>query len=172
MDGVYDVTTKDGYLVRVKPMAIAEKRIQTSQQQAIRKVMNKVITENAINNTLGKFIHNMVYGDLPNTIFKMCKPIYPIKRIEIRKSQILKEPSPSAKKRGAKKAAAELTETQAEEEEPAKKGKAKKKEAAEPKKPAKGKKEEEAEPETKPKKTAAKKKPVVKKAKSEDTKEV
>ena len=86
MDGVYDVSTKDGYLIRVKPMAFAEKRIQTSQQYAISKIMYNVIKEAALNKTIGEFVHTMIYGELPNSIFKMCKPIYPIKRVEIRKS--------------------------------------------------------------------------------------
>jgi small subunit ribosomal protein S3Ae len=98
MDGVYDVSTKDGYLIRVKPMAFAEKRIQTSQQYAIRKVMYNVIKKAAMDKTLGEFVHIMIYGELPNTIFKMCKPIYPIKRVEIRKSEIIEEPAPGVKK--------------------------------------------------------------------------
>ncbi len=146
MDGIYDVTTKDGYVIRVKPMAIAEKRIQTSQQHAIRKVMNDVIVKAATDKTLGEFVHTMIYGDLPNSIFKMCKPIYPIKRIEIRKSEILEEPAPGVKKpRARKKPKAEeaAPEAVAEGAEPAKTPKLKKKKAATPKKPSKDEEKEE-----------------------------
>ena len=34
-DHVIDVRTKDGYLVRVKPMSITEKSIQASQETAV-----------------------------------------------------------------------------------------------------------------------------------------
>lgn len=174
MDGIYDVTTKDGYLVRVKPMAIAEKRIQTSQQYAIRKVMNNVISEAAMSRTLGEFVHTMIYGELPNSIFKMCKPIYPIKRIEIRKSEILEEPEPGVKKPRARKkpkaveeAAPEAVAEGAAEEGavPAKKPKLKKK-AATPKKPSKAEEKEEVKKEPPVKETEPKKKPAVKKAKT------
>ena len=34
-DHVVDITTKDGFVVRIKPMSIAERRIQTSQEEAM-----------------------------------------------------------------------------------------------------------------------------------------
>lgn len=88
-DGVFDVDTKDGFIVRVKPMAVTENRIQTSQQHAIRMIMKKVITNNAKDRIISEFIRDMIAGDLSTMIFKACKPIYPIKRVEIRRSEIL-----------------------------------------------------------------------------------
>jgi len=161
MDGVYDVATKDGYMVRVKPMAFAEKRIQTSQQYAIRKVMFNVINEAAMDKTLGEFVHTMIYGELPNSIFKMCKPIYPIKRVEIRKSEIIEEPAPGARKPKAVKKVVKPEEEsgpeKADEEEAEKKPKAKKKKVV-----AKKKEDEDTEPE-KAEKEETEKKPKVKK---------
>jgi len=93
MDGVYDVLTKDGYKVRVKPMAIAEKRIQTSQQREIRVIMNDVISGSAKTKLFHDFIKTMLDGTLCSDISKKCKIIYPMRRIEIRRSQIIKEPS-------------------------------------------------------------------------------
>jgi small subunit ribosomal protein S3Ae len=92
MDGVYDVMTKDGYKIRVKPMAITEKRIQTSQAHAIRDVMKLEIEKTAERTVLSEFVKEMVSGDLSSQIFKSSKHIYPIKRIEIRKSEVLDEP--------------------------------------------------------------------------------
>jgi small subunit ribosomal protein S3Ae len=145
MDGVYDVSTKDGYLIRVKPMAFAEKRIQTSQQYAIRKVMFNVIKEAAMDKTIGEFVHIMIYGELPNSIFKMCKPIYPIKRVEIRKSEIIEEPAPGAKKpKTVKKAKKTEEESETgEDEETAEKPKVKKKKVTVAKKVTKPKDEPE-----------------------------
>jgi small subunit ribosomal protein S3Ae len=89
MDGVYDVTTLDGWRIRVKPMAITERRIKTSQQEAIRISMNEVVTETAAKATLPELIKSMISGEMSKSIFRKCKPIYPIKRIEIRKSEII-----------------------------------------------------------------------------------
>lgn len=88
MDGVYDVQTKDGYIVRIKPMAITEKRIQSSQERILRKITGDTISELAGNSTLSELVKAIISGDLSKDIFKRCKPIYPIKRVEISKSEI------------------------------------------------------------------------------------
>lgn len=89
MDGIYDVVTLDGYRVRIKPMAITERRIKTSQQEAIRREMSNVVNEGASRSTLPEIIRAMISGEMSKLIFRRCKPIYPIKRVEIRRSQVL-----------------------------------------------------------------------------------
>ncbi len=89
MDGIYDVTTLDGYRVRIKPMAITERRIKSSQQHAIRAEMDQVVNETAGRATLPEVIKSMISGEMSKSIFRKCKPIYPIKRVEIRRSQII-----------------------------------------------------------------------------------
>jgi small subunit ribosomal protein S3Ae len=91
-DGVFDVDTKDGFKVRVKPMAVTENRIQTSQQHAIRMIMRNVIKDYAKGKLISEFIRDMIAGDISSLIFKASKPIYPIKRVEIRRSEILEIP--------------------------------------------------------------------------------
>ena len=63
--------------------------IKTSQQEAIRISMNEVVTETAAKATLPELIKSMISGEMSKSIFRKCKPIYPIKRIEIRKSEII-----------------------------------------------------------------------------------
>jgi len=92
IDGVFNVETKEGYRIRIKPMAVTEKRIQSTKQQLIRKNMGEVIAGAAKDKTLGEFIKMMLGGELASAVFKSCKPIYPIKRVEIFKSEILFEP--------------------------------------------------------------------------------
>ena len=73
-------------------MAVTEKRIQSTKQQLIRKNMGDVIAAAAKEKTLGEFIKMMLGGELASAVFKSCKPIYPIKRVEIFKSEVLFEP--------------------------------------------------------------------------------
>ncbi len=89
MDGIYDVTTLDGYRVRIKPMAITERRIKSSQQEAIRAQMMQVVNDSASRATLPEVIRAMISGEMSKSIFRKCKPIYPIKRVEIRRSQVI-----------------------------------------------------------------------------------
>ncbi len=89
MDGNVVVETKDGYRVRVKPLAIAERRIQASQQRLLRKRMHGMIEEAASDNFFRELIKEIISGGLPAQIFKKCKPIYPLKRVEIYKTHML-----------------------------------------------------------------------------------
>ncbi|RLF36878.1 MAG: 30S ribosomal protein S3ae [Thermoplasmata archaeon] len=93
IDGVYDVTTRDGAVVRVKPFATTEKRIQSSQKRLIRNVMKKTIIEQAKTKTLSEFIKDALDGKIGSEIYKNCKNLYPVKRIEIYKTEVKKQPT-------------------------------------------------------------------------------
>ncbi len=93
VDGVFDVETRDNALLRVKPFAIAEKRIQSSQKKLIRNVMNEVIKKEAKTKTLNAFIRDCIEGKIGSEIYKNCKIYYPVKRIEINKTEIIRLPT-------------------------------------------------------------------------------
>ncbi len=93
VDGVFDVETRDGALLRVKPFAIAEKRIQSSQKKLIRNVMNDVIRKEGKAKTLNSFIKDCIDGKIGSEIYKHCKVFYPVKRIEINKTEIIRLPT-------------------------------------------------------------------------------
>jgi small subunit ribosomal protein S3Ae len=93
VDGVFDVETRDGALLRVKPFAIAEKRIQSSQKKLIRDVMNEVITKEGKAKTLNSFIKDCLDGKIGSEIYKHCKIYYPVKRIEVNKTEIIRLPT-------------------------------------------------------------------------------
>lgn len=92
-DGVIDVRTKDNALIRVKPMAVTEKRIQVAQQRAIRAVMNEVTLQTGRSKTSSELIKDIISGNLSKNILKACKVIYPLKRVEIRRSEVLENPT-------------------------------------------------------------------------------
>src|SRR5205814_10236109 len=83
-----DVVTKDGWNVRVKPMAITDRRIQTAKQRVIRTIMTKTVTDVAAKQSIGEFVKGIISGDLAKTIALACKPIHPVSRVEVRKSEV------------------------------------------------------------------------------------
>ena len=93
VDGVFKVQTRDNALLRVKPFAIAEKRIQSSQKKLIRNVMNEVIEKEAKTKTLNAFVRDCLDGKIGSEIYKHCKIYYPVKRIEINKTEIIRLPT-------------------------------------------------------------------------------
>ncbi len=92
IDDVIDVTTADGYVLRVKPVAFTIKRCKTSQKSAIRKIMREIITNNASQKNFVQFLQECILGRIPSEIYKNAKKIYPLRRVEIRKIELLSEP--------------------------------------------------------------------------------
>ncbi|MFA5944961.1 MAG: 30S ribosomal protein S3ae, partial [Candidatus Thermoplasmatota archaeon] len=90
---VLDLKTKDGSRVRVKPFAVTDRRCQTTQGQQIRRIMTDILTESAEKNTLAGFLAEILVGDLNNRLFNAARKIFPVRRIEIAKSEILSAPT-------------------------------------------------------------------------------
>jgi small subunit ribosomal protein S3Ae len=88
-DHVIDIRTKDGYLVRVKPMSITEKRIQASQETAVRTLMTKDLQTLGAEMTISDIIRSVISGEMAKRLSNVSKVVVPIKRIEIRKTEIL-----------------------------------------------------------------------------------
>jgi small subunit ribosomal protein S3Ae len=86
------VTTKDGYKIHLKPIALTIKRAGSSQIKAIRDIMNGILRERGNELHYEQFIHEVVLGKLASDIYKRAKVIYPLRRVEISKTKILAEP--------------------------------------------------------------------------------
>ncbi len=86
------VSTKDGYVIRVKPSCYTIKRARANQVKAIRSIMNNVIISRAKEMDLEQFVQEVVTGKLSASIYHDVKPIYPLRRVEVRKTEIEAEP--------------------------------------------------------------------------------
>jgi small subunit ribosomal protein S3Ae len=129
-DHVIDIKTKDGYLVRVKPMSITEKRIQASQETAVRTLMTKDLQTLGAEMTISDIIRSVISGEMAKRLSNVSKVVVPIKRIEIRKTEILEmgsepqdvpvfaapEPEPEPEAEVAEEVAEAAPEAPAEEE--------------------------------------------------------
>src|SRR5437879_12965197 len=81
-DLTVDVVTKDGWNVRVKPMAITDRRIQTAKQRVIRTLMTKTVGDVASKQSISEFAKGNISGELAKTIALAYKPIPPESRAE------------------------------------------------------------------------------------------
>ena len=124
IDGVYDITTRDGAMIRVKPFATTDKRIQNSQKKVIREVMQKTIEDQGKASTLSEFVKDILDGKTGSDIYKNCKKLYPVKRIEIGKTEVISQPTIMIEdKKPKKEEKEEQKETEVKEKKPAKKEK-------------------------------------------------
>ncbi|UCD14059.1 MAG: 30S ribosomal protein S3ae [Thermoplasmatales archaeon] len=92
VDGVYDVETRDGAYLRVKPFAITDNRIQNSQKKLIRNIMKETIVKEGKAKTLNEFLRDTLDEKIGSEIYKNCKKFYPVKRVEIYKTEIKRSP--------------------------------------------------------------------------------
>ena len=89
VDGIFNVTTKDGYKLRVAVVAFTLSRIRTSQEREIRTIMEKIIKEKASALTLDQFAQEMVLGKIASDIYNEAKKMAPLRHVGIRKSKLL-----------------------------------------------------------------------------------
>ncbi|NOR17163.1 30S ribosomal protein S3ae [candidate division WOR-3 bacterium] len=148
VDGVYNVETKDGAYLRVKPFAITEKRIQNSQKKLIRSVMKETIVNNSKAKTLNELLKEILEGRTGSEIYKNCKKFYPVKRVEIHKTEISRLPTIIIEDEKPKKKE-ETKETEVPEKKTVKKPKTKKETDTEGKEPETKKEEIKEKPEIK-----------------------
>ena len=71
-------------------MSIAERRIQSSQEEGMRAVIGETLVQIGKEKTHSEIVKDIVSGDLAKDLAKACRVVIPIKRIEIRKSEVLK----------------------------------------------------------------------------------
>jgi small subunit ribosomal protein S3Ae len=98
IQGIFDVTTKDGYVLRITIIALTSYRCKTSQKRAIRKVMYNYITNKAPELTLAEFLSETLSYKISNEVAERARKIYPIRRVEIYKTKLLMVPTPEGPK--------------------------------------------------------------------------
>ena len=92
IDGIFNITTKDGYMIRIYAIALPVRRAKTTQQSAIREIMEKVNTRRAKRLNFDAFIQECVLGKMGSDIYNKAKAIFPLRKSEIRKSKLLAQP--------------------------------------------------------------------------------
>lgn len=93
IDSIIDIATTDGYQVRVKPSCFTVKRARANQVKSIREISKNVVLEKSKGLDLNQLIQDVVNGKLSLDIYKEAKMVYPLRRVEVRKTQIVAEPS-------------------------------------------------------------------------------
>jgi small subunit ribosomal protein S3Ae len=89
IDTALTVTTKDGVRVVLKPVAVGEQRLQTRLRAELRHKIVSILNEEAQLRTSPEFVREMLAGDLSKVLAHGLKTLYPLKKIEIRRSEVL-----------------------------------------------------------------------------------
>lgn len=94
IDGIFNLTTKDGFNIRVHAIAFTMKRITPHclKVKMIRKIMQKILEDASKNLTLAQLAQEMVLGKTASDIFQEAKKITLLRHVGIVKSKVLKIP--------------------------------------------------------------------------------
>jgi len=93
VDGLFNITTKEGYKLRVAVSALTLSRIKTSQEKIIRNLMERIINEKASALTLDQFVQEMVLGKIASDVYNEAKKVAPLRHVGIRKSKLVTQPA-------------------------------------------------------------------------------
>ena len=83
------VTTKDGVQFVLKPVAVGEQRLQTRLRAQLRHRLVEILTTTAQQRSAPQFVADMLQGELAKALSHGVKSLYPLKKIEIRRSEVL-----------------------------------------------------------------------------------
>ncbi len=97
VDSLINLTTKDGFKLRIAVSALTLSRIKTSQEKIIRKIMDKTIHEKAEALSLDQFVQEMVLGKIASDIYNQAKEVAPLRHVGIRKSKLIGQPQTQEK---------------------------------------------------------------------------
>jgi small subunit ribosomal protein S3Ae len=93
VDGFFRITTQDGYKLKIVITAMTNSRIKTSQEQAIRDIMQAVVDEKSKTLDYGQIVHEMVLGKLASDVYNEARKVTSLRHVGVRKSELLQLPN-------------------------------------------------------------------------------
>jgi small subunit ribosomal protein S3Ae len=96
VDGIFNVTTKDGYGLTLAVSVFTLSRIKTSQEHEIRTIMSDIIKEKAASLSFDQFVQELVLGKIASDIYNETKKISPLRHVGVRKSKLTLQPPSTA----------------------------------------------------------------------------
>jgi small subunit ribosomal protein S3Ae len=93
VDGLFNLTTREGFKLRIAVSALTLSRIKTSQEKIIRNIMERIIKEKAAALTMDQFVQEMVLGKIASDIYNESKQVAPLRHVGIRKSKLIGQPA-------------------------------------------------------------------------------
>lgn len=92
VDGIYRVTTTDGFKVKIIICALTQVRIKSSQEHEIRALMTAIVAEKAKTLTFDQLAHEMVLGKLASDVYSQAKNVTALRHVGVRKSELISAP--------------------------------------------------------------------------------
>ena len=92
VDTILNLTTKDGYKLRVAVVALSLLRIRRSQILVMREIIHKILEEKGKNLNLDQFVQEAVLGKIGSDVYNEAKRINPLRHVGVRKIKLISAP--------------------------------------------------------------------------------
>ena len=87
---ILDAETKDGYIFRIKMLALSHRELNTSRKHALRLIAKDVIEKTVRNMTLDQFVQASCYGKINSDIMAATKKIIHLRHVGLEKVKLLR----------------------------------------------------------------------------------
>jgi small subunit ribosomal protein S3Ae len=85
-----DYKTKDGYIFRIKIIALTQKKLNTSRKHALRLIARDVMSKTIPEMTIDQFVQATAFGKINSDIMAAVKKIIHVRHVGIEKAKIIR----------------------------------------------------------------------------------
>jgi small subunit ribosomal protein S3Ae len=85
-----DVKTKDGYIFRIKLIALTHRQLNTSRQHALRLLAQDVINKTIPNMTIDQFVQATCYSKINSDIMAAFKKVIRVRHVGLEKVKLIR----------------------------------------------------------------------------------
>ena len=87
---ILDVKTKDGYIFRIKMLALSHRELNTSRKRALRLIAKDVLEKTVRNMTLDQFVQASCYGKINSDIMAAAKKVIHLRHVGLEKVKLVR----------------------------------------------------------------------------------
>ena len=87
---ILDAKTKDGYIFRIKMLALSHRELNTSRKHALRLIAKSVIEKTVRNMTLDQFVQASCYGKINSDIMAAAKKVIHLRHVGLEKVKLIR----------------------------------------------------------------------------------
>ncbi|SVA26462.1 uncharacterized protein METZ01_LOCUS79316 [marine metagenome] len=87
---ILDAKTKDGYIFRIKMLALSHRELNTSRKHALRLIAKDVLEKTVRNMTLDQFVQASCYGKINSDIMAAAKKVIHLRHVGLEKVKLVR----------------------------------------------------------------------------------
>ncbi len=87
---ILDAKTKDGYIFRIKMLALSHRELNTSRKRALRLIAKDVLEKTVRNMTLDQFVQASCYGKINSDIMAAAKKVIHLRHVGLEKVKLVR----------------------------------------------------------------------------------